>query len=239
MITSAVKRILGLVGVVLGVVGMVLCLAVIVGAWWVNGPLTSSVLKIFPPVEAVLIFGDETAARFGAFVTDTQEQLNETADAKPVAMALEDEIAQIALYVDVADGLVASAETTLSEVADAVQPNVRGAVTTRTTNRLLTTLNSVDETLNSAETLAQDVRDGRDEKIEELNQQLDRLEANSAEVQTVIDQTQTDVADLKIKIPRWIDLGSLIVTFIFLWFGVAQYFLMQNGWRWLRQLSTG
>ena len=162
-------------------------------------------------------------------------QFNETADAKPVATALEDEIAQLSIYVGVANGLVDSAETTLSGVAGSVQSGVRGNVTTRTTNRLLTTLNSVDETLTSAEMLAQDVREGRTEKIDELNQQLDQLETNSAEVQTVIDQTQGDVADLKHKVPRWINLGSLIVTLIFLWFGIAQYFLMQHGWQRLRQ----
>ncbi len=48
--------------------------------------------------------------------------------------------------------------------------------------QLSTTTDNVSETLDSAETLAQDVRDGRTEKIDQLNDQLDLLEGRSAEV---------------------------------------------------------
>ncbi|MFK7801357.1 MAG: hypothetical protein AB8G95_06985 [Anaerolineae bacterium] len=157
------------------------------------------------------------------------------ADAKPVATALADEIEQVTVYVNVASGLATSAEETLSGMAVSVQPGVRSNVASTAANRLATTMDGVSESLNSAESLAQDVRDGRTEKVDQLNDQLDLLEENSAEVQTAISQTSDDVAEIKLKIPRWINLGSLIVTLIFLWFGFAQYFLMRSGWRWLRQ----
>ena len=83
--TNSVKRILGFVGAMLGAVGMVLCLAVIVGAWWVNGPLTDGLLTVFPPIEAALVFGDAAAEHFGKFVGDTQTQFNDTVDANPLA----------------------------------------------------------------------------------------------------------------------------------------------------------
>ncbi len=229
------KRIVGFIGTVLGALGMTLCLAVIVGAWWINGPLTDGLLTIFPPIEAALAFGDTTAERFGTFVGDAQTQLNETANAKPVATALADEIEQAAVYVNVASGLASSAEETLSGVANAVQPGAPSNVATQASNRLSTTMDSASETLNSAEMLAQDVRDGRTEKVDQLNNQLDLLEANAAEVQTAISQTSDDVAEIKLKLPRWVNLGSLIVTLIFLWFGFAQYLLMHSGWRWVRQ----
>ena len=236
--TNGVKRIVGFVGAALGAVGIVLCLAVVVGAWWVNGPLTDGLLTVFPPIEQALVFGDAAAERFGEFVDDTQTQFNETVDAKPVATALADEIEQVAIYVNVASGLATSAETTISGVANSLQPGVRSNVATQAANRLSTTMDSVSETLTSAEMLAQNVRDGKNEKVDELNAQLDLLAANSAEVQTAISQTSEDVAEIKQKVPRWIDLGSLIVTLIFLWFGTAQYLLMRNGWHWLRHPSA-
>lgn len=232
--TNSLKRVAGFVGALLGLLGMVLCLAVIVGAWWINGPLTDGVLTVFPPIEAALAFGDETAERFGTFVGDAQTQFNETADTKPIATELADEIEQAALYVDVASGLANSAEETISGVANSVPSGELSDVASTAADRLATSMDRVSETLVLAETLAQDVRDGRAEKIDQLNDQLDLLEENSAEVQSVISQTGEDVAEIKMKIPRWINLGSLIVTLIFLWFGFAQYFLMRSGWRWLR-----
>lgn len=233
--TKNAKRILGFIGSALGALGMALCLAVIIGAWWVNGPLTAGLLTIFPPIEAALAFGDTTAERFGTFVGDAQTQLNETADAKPIATALSDEIEQVTVYVNVANELASSAEETLTGVAVSAEPGVRSNVATQAANRLSTTMDSASETLNAAEVLAQDVRDGRTEKVDQLNNQLDLLEANAAEVQSAISQTSGDVAEIKLKIPRWVNLGSLIVTLIFLWFGVAQYLLLRSGWRWVSE----
>ncbi len=220
---------------VLGTLGLLLCLAAIVGAWWLNTPLTNSLLTIFPPIEKALVFGDATAERFGTFVGNTQTQFNKTADAKPIATELADEIEQVAVYVNVASELANAAETTINGVANSLQPGVRSNVAARAADRLSTTMDDVSETLTTAESLAQDVRDGRTEKIDQLNNQLDLLEGRSAELQTAISQTSDDVTEIKQKISRWIDLGSLSTTLLFLWFGVAQYLLMRSGWRLLRQ----
>ena len=69
------------------------------------------------------------------------------------------------------------------------------------------------------------------DEIDALNEQLDALQAGSADVRTVINQTAADVATIKGNVPRWIDLGSLIVTLVFIWFGMAQYFLFHRCWR--------
>ncbi len=95
-------------------------------------------------------------------------------------------------------------------------------------------MEGMSETLNSAEMLAQAIRDGRTESVDELNDQIALLGKNSAEVQTTISQTSDDVAEIKRKALRWIDLGSLSVILIYLWFGAAQYLLMRSGWYWLR-----
>ena len=77
--------------------------------------------------------------------------------------------------------------------------------------------------------------EGRTEKVDQLSEGLTQLEAKSTEVQEVIDQTAAEVDEIKIKIPRWINLGSLIVTLVFIWFAVAQYLLFRSSWRWFRQ----
>lgn len=231
------KRILGLLGFVLGAVGILLCLAIIIGAWWVNGPVTANVLRVFPPIESALLFGDKTADTFTVFVNDTQSQFNTTADAKVVASKLEAQIQQTAVYVTVATGLVNSAEETVLGIESSAQTvdGARGNGIARAAGQLGDRLGNLDETLTFAGTLASEVREGRTERIDDLNTQLDKLETQSAEIQTTISQTQTEVDDVKRKIPRWINLGSLILTLIFLWFGIAQYLLFKKSWQMIRQ----
>ena len=233
------KRILGLLGFLLGVIGVLLCLAVIVGAWWVNRPITDSLLQLFPPVEAALAFGDNMADSFSDFLGDTQDQFNTVADAKPVATQLEDEIEQIGIYVDIASGVVNGVEASVAGVEASAQAvdGLRGNGVARAAGQLGDRLGELDARLNSVGSLATDVREGRDGRIDDLNAQVDRLEGESAEFQSTIAQTQTEIDELKRKIPRWIDLGSLIVSLIFLWFGIAQYLLLKRGWQMMRQLT--
>lgn len=229
------KKITGSIGLLLGILGIILCLVMIIGSWWVNGSITNSVLTLFPPIENALNFGDETAETFNDFIGEKQTQLETAADAKPVATALEDEIKQVSIYLDVASGLVNSAEQTASTVAASDQSGIKGNVVSRSAGRLAETLDDVTESLDSAGTVAQDVRDGRTDKIDALNDQLDTLQRRSADVQTALDQTQNDVASMKQKIPRWINVGTLLMTLLLLWFGVAQYCLLRASWRWLRK----
>lgn len=215
------KWIAGLLGIVLGTVGVILSLAVIMGAWWVNDPITIQLLRVFRPIEIALSFGERTATQFDAFVDDTQTQFNMTADAKPVATALADEIARAAMLVDVARGVVAPAASTLAQFAR--------------TDQLAMALDSGVKKLDSAQILAQQIIDGRTDRIDAINAELAALRATSVELQTAIAETANDVATLKRRLPRWIDLASLIVTLIFLWFGAAQYSLLRSSWRLLLQ----
>ena len=100
------------------------------------------------------------------------------ADAKPVAAKLDAQIQQTAVYVNVATGMVDSAQETLTGVASSAQAvdGVRGNGVARAAGRLGERLGNFDETLASAGTLAQDVREGRTDRIDDLNVQLDKLE---------------------------------------------------------------
>ena len=230
-----IKRILAILGIFFGIIGMVLCLAVIIGAWWINDPITDGLLKIFPPIEAALLFGDSTAEQFAQFIGETNGRFDEATEVQPLAAALANEVEHISLYVDVASGLADAVAETISGVASSIQGEDAKPVASLAADRLLGKLDEVNETLDSVESLAIDVSDGRFDKIDQLGEGLDQLEAKSAEVQEVIDQTSADVEEIKIKIPRWINLGSLTVTLVFIWFGIAQYLLFRSSWHWLRQ----
>lgn len=68
----------------------------------------------------------------------------------------------------------------------------------------------------------------KSEGIDVLNAQLETLQGQVVEVDSVLAQTQDDIVLLKSKVPRWVNLASLLVTLLFLWFGVAQYVLLRS-----------
>ena len=232
---SIFKRILGFLGVGLGAIGLTLCLAVIIGAWWVNSPITYRLLyQVFPPIEAALAFGETTVAEFTDFIADTQTQITTVTDARPVVTALEDEMQQVAVYVDVAYAVSDSVDQVATGLAGADRPGQADNVVAHSAARLSEVLHEATGTLDAAQTLAEDIGNGRNDKIDALNEQLDTLQLRSSEIETTIEQTESDVAVIKSKVPRWVNIGLMIVTLLFIWFGVAQYFLLRNCWQYLR-----
>lgn len=215
------KRVLGWFGVGLGVVGVVLSLVLVITGWWVNSVATTQMLRLFAPVEQALEFGDQANAQFSVFIAVTQTRLNMVGDETPVADALAaelaDEIAEARRLVVTAEQLLTSVEPILSQF-------------TRT-DQLLTRLRDVIATLDSTDALAQQFQEDRTQAIDILNTELDALQARSGELQTAITDTSHDVATLKQRVPRWIDLVSLAFTLIVGWFGIAQYTLIRSSWR--------
>lgn len=211
------SRLMGGFGVVLGVLGIALAIVAIVGTWWLSGLVTTQVLRLFPPVETALAFGDQTAAQFELYIDEAQNQLNTTADAKPIATGLADEIARAQMWVEIATHLLTSIEPTLAQFTRA--------------ERLNATLNEAIVALDSTETLALQIQSGRSEAIETLNAELDLLGVQTTALQSAIDDTRNDVAALKQRVPRGVNLAALGVSLVFVWFGIAQYTLLRSGWR--------
>jgi hypothetical protein len=233
---SIAKQIFSYLGIGLGTMGLLLCLAVIIAAWWVNNPITYRLLyQVFPPIEAALSFGNEKATELDDFVTDVQTQFIQVTDARPVAAALKDEIEQVTVYVDIAYAATDFAEQALTGVEAAAQPGRAGNIISAITTRLTGVLDELTTTLDATQTLAQDIKAGRDDKVDTLTEQLDTLQSHTSEVKAAIGQTENDIAVIKSKVPRWINLGSTLVTLIFIWFGAAQYFLFRAGWQFLRK----
>ncbi|MBT3313949.1 MAG: hypothetical protein HN390_04980 [Anaerolineae bacterium] len=230
------KQIFSYVGIGLGSIGLLLCLAVIVAAWWVNTPFTYRLLyQVFPPIEAALSFGDEKATELNDFVTDVQTQVTQVTDAKPLATALEDEIEQVAVYADMAYATTDSAEQMLSSVETSPKSERAENIISEITARLTGVLDGLTDTLDETQSLAQDIQNGRDDKVGALTEQLDTLQSQTSEVQAAVEKTQSDVAVIKSKVPRWVNIGSMTVTLVFVWFGAAQYFLFRAGWQFLRK----
>ena len=79
----------------------------------------------------------------------------------PDTAVLAGEIKQVAVHVNVASWLANMTETTINGVPNSLQPGLMRNVAEQAADRLSTTIDNVSETLDSAEMLAQDVREGR------------------------------------------------------------------------------
>ena len=231
-IMAAIKRIPGYVGTALGTVGMLLCVAVIVCSWWVNGALKHALLfRVIPPIETAFGFGETIVSEFNGFVADARIQLSESTDTEAVISALEDAIRNVQVYVD-----VATAAATFSEqiVTDLVDPS-SGVGAFLVAERLLGALHEVTETLASVRTLTQQIDHGTSEQIDVLDAHLDTLQTQAVEMELAIADASEELASIKRRIPLWINVGSLLVTLIFCWFGAAQFALLRVCWQFVRR----
>lgn len=229
---AIIKQIFAWLGLVLGAVGIVLCLAVIIGTWWINTPMTEGLLRVFPPIEDALAFGSEVSTDLNEFVVNVQTQLEETPEEEDVAEAIQDQTQEANTYVNVAIGALNAVEQVAQALAEG-GANPTSRISTAA-NRILETLDALDRTFEQLQSIAEQIEGGREERIAALNEQLDALQVNLTEIDTAISQTETNVADVKSSLPRWIDIGAIVVTLIFVWFGAAQFFLMQNSWQFIR-----
>ena len=157
--------------------------------------------------------------------------MSESTDTEAVISALEDAIRNVQVYVD-----VATAAATFSEqiVTDLVDPS-SGVGAFLVAERLLGALHEVTETLASVRTLTQQIDHGTSEQIDVLDAHLDTLQTQAVEMELAIADASEELASLKRHIPLWINVGSLLVTLIFCWFGAAQFALLRVCWQFVRR----
>jgi chromosome segregation ATPase len=204
---------------------------VIIGTWWFNDPMTEGLLQVFPPIEGALSFGNEVSTDLSEFISNVQTDLEETTDQRAVASTLQEETQRADTYITIAT----AAFDTVEQVALALAEAGPGAPRlSNAANQVLETLDAAERSIEAIQSLSEQIASGRSDRLNALNDQLDTLQVNLTEINTAITETETNVADVKSKLPRWIDTGAIIVTLVFLWFGAAQFLLLRSSWRFLR-----
>ena len=225
---NILKRIVGVLGLLLGSLGLTLCLAVIIGGWWINSPLTDSLLRVFPPVENVLALLDDGVQTADDVLVTAQTKVEQGGEqVMEIAVEINERVEPVLPIVDVASK-TALAATGVAYVASIGSPEER---LSGTFARLL---GRTDLALNSAEQLSQRIIDGDNQATNAISNELTDLRGVVADVDSELAQVEEQVATTKQRLPWWIDLGSLLITFVFLWFGIAQYCLVRNSWQWVR-----
>lgn len=196
---------LGLIAILLGMAGVVLSVAAIGGAWWYNTPLTDTVMGYFPQYREVVVTVDATLAQ----VERVEDDVIAVAEASSVALPL----AEAA----VGEEAVAAA----LEAAAELLGGLLGGETAAESAEGATAAPTIDPAA-SAEALAA------------LIAQLERLQQALDTFNTLVDEAVGGLDVAETSLPRWIDYGSLAISALALWFGIAQAALVGAGWRWLR-----
>ena len=255
---SRLKRIGGLVLIILSVLILVLNVAGIVGAWAANEPLTNSILGVLTPVEQTLELTADLLDRISAGVERARgvvstieaaaELLGENIEEnRPLLTLISKTLGEVlAPVVDNVGDIVRTAEaaaTTIQnglEIADAL-PFISLDDGQLETTRIARMATRVSDLTTALEELDADVQERRSEAAEDL---VGPITSRTSEISGYLDDVQSDVDDsraqigdlrervatLKGRVPLWIDLGSIAITLLFVWLALSQVSVFIHGW---------
>ncbi len=241
------KRILAVLAVVLCVVGILLAAAAVIGVWRANGPLTDTLVKTVSGLEKVvegigagverLTTGLNAAEDAVLYVEDTVTVAGETlAKTSPVLDLLSKVISEQLVP------SVASARETARSIGESTLA-VNSALDAMNTLPFVSVPTLPPELMSLAQTMtdleseamraAQEVKDMKLSAVESVvtlvtertGRMLARLntaeeKADSAAAR--LSATQSALAELRARLPFYLDLASVILTLVLAWLILAQ-----------------
>jgi transposase-like protein len=236
-VKRVVKGIFGVLGLVLGAIGILLSLGAIILAWVVNKPITDTGLQLLEGVEQGLTIADQGLNQADSALATTREQLAEVAARFP-GEELAARVKNVQVIVDSAQS-TADTGATLVGAANSVPLVRRGVPDDQPAAAKLEeasqALTEVSEMLGNVEQrLIEREERGSGPVTQEIDANIADIQARVQRVDSRIEEAMETVLQLQQDLPGLVDLVSIIISLVFVWFGVAQYSLMANGWRWLR-----
>jgi uncharacterized Zn finger protein len=231
------KRIFGVVGIVFGAVGILLAIISIVAVWAVNKPITDSVHDLLDTADAALVTVDNVLVRADSGLQEARGFVSDVAEAIP-GTELAGRIDNLLGLVEAAATAADSANTVVgltNKVSNLWRDDDPNAPET-TIEKLSTTLDDLATRLAEIDQKAKDLQERNvvGEIAAQIDGEIAGVQDGLNEVSSSVDEAQTTVADLHVAIPRWIDIASIILTFLLIWMGVAQFALAAYGWKWFQ-----
>ena len=235
---SIAKRIAGIAAVIFGVLGVALSIAAVIAVWVVNTPLTDRSVELLVTVEGALEVVETSLVRADDTLQTVRDGINTAAAQIPTSELL----AVVGNIKAIVDGANSTAETASSVLGIANSIPFLGSSKTQeqdqgtnldelslTLDQISTGLTRVEELLNS---LAAGGAPGG--LIDNINQDIDALQMTLNEAENNAIDAGTVVAEVRVNIPRWIDIASIIISLLLIWLGAAQYSLFVHGLGWSR-----
>lgn len=230
------KRIAGIIAVLLGGLGILLAVALLIGAWLVNTPVTDSVLQLLESIEVGLVAADAGLDQVDAALTTVNQKLADTA-----AMFTGEELLQVVNDAQAIVEVVQSTAETAVTMLDAINSlpligrNAAPADLPKLEEALLILTEISDRLAAVEQRLIDRQTTGGSGPLVQLQTDISQLQDRLANASAGVAEATASVQQLRGNVPGWIDWISIALTLLFLWLGVAQYSLLVNGLGWLRR----
>ncbi|HET6444793.1 MAG TPA: hypothetical protein VFI27_09475 [candidate division Zixibacteria bacterium] len=229
-----VKRILGVVGMVFGVLGILLAILAFVGVWAVNKPMKDGVVDLLEIADGALVRVEEVLARADNGLQEVRNFVSDTAEAIPgteLAMRIDNLFELVETAAEAADNA-----NTVIGLANKTSGLLRRDAEERPIEKVSATLDNLATTLAEIDQRAKEFqeRNVAAEIAAQIDGEIATVQDGVRDINSSVGEAQTGVDELKVAIPRWINIASVISSLIFIWMGVAQLALVGYGRQWFR-----
>lgn len=231
---NIVKKILGVVGIVLGAIGILLAIGAIVVVWVVNTPITDSAGDLLKIAETSLVRVDDVLGRVDDGIQEVRIFVSDTAEAIP-GTQLAQRVDNLFILVESA----AEAADTANQVvglANKTSSIFRRDAEDRPIERVATTLDELATKLGEVDERVKEFqeKDVVNEVAMQIDGEITNVQNGVRDINASVGEAQVSVDELQVAVPRWIDIISVILTLVFLWMAVAQLALAGYGVQWVK-----
>lgn len=250
------KRTLAGLVIFLSILGLVLCLVGIIAIWQVNHSLTDSLTGLLSQADTVLIFTqgeladiDSTLIAVQGSITSLDQTIREAGDqlaedsptmrviSNTIGVELAPKIRTAAEVISTIRGTIISVNSTLTTansipfVSVPTLPMEQLAAVDQQMQDIVTTVDGLVETVHDFETGVIEQTVGViTAQTEEINNLVQHVRTPIGNFNTALLKVESGVSAAEEKIPALIDWASVLLTLLFLWFGLAQAGLLYLGW---------
>jgi hypothetical protein len=252
------RRLIGTLGGTAGAVGLLLCIAGIVGCWWLRAEATRRAHRALGHAEELLVEVRDSLGQIGVRLRQTHQELDSIrhreADlaAHPPAerstrKALSRKaIAAVSPQLGEARGQLAKAievGLVLNGLLDALAELPLVERTGVDTDRLKQSSAQLSELIEKADKLAGSLgRSAAEQPDATTTEESTRLAGSVGRLMAAMDEgssraneAREKIADRHARIVHWVSAAAVALTVILVWIGLGQFSLLVQGWNFVRK----
>jgi hypothetical protein len=249
------KRLFAVLFVLLSLAGLGLCVAGIVGAWWVQKPLLAKATKAFDSAGRAITVTEDTLdllqtglektredmktirAKSAGVVNDGRPDLQERMVSRLVTEQLGPKVRQVRKAADIAT----EASIVISGLLEAINqlPQTAIALDTDRLGQVRDTLSGVTQTSQRVSELLEQASPGGDTQdvanmTRQISEGLDDVQTHVAELRKKVLKVQSDVTALQPRVFDWIHKGPIVVSVVLGWLALSQLIVFVVAVSWFR-----